>query len=76
MGSQISVMEPSQYVTESQNIFYLSVYLSIYLFIYLSVLGLHCCAWDFFSCGKWGLLFIAVHRLLVAVASLVVERGL
>ena len=25
----------------------------IYLFI-LAVLGLHCCAWAFSSCGKWG----------------------
>ena len=35
------------------------------------MLGLHCCAWAFSSCSKWGLLFIAVHELLSAVTSLV-----
>ena len=30
----------------------------------------------FSSCGKWGLLFVAVRRLLIAVASLVAEHGL
>ena len=49
----------------------------------MTVLGLHCCAWAFSSCGEWGLffvgerglLFVAVHGLLIAVASLVAERG-
>ena len=49
------------------------LYLFIYLFIYL---GLRCCAQAFSSCGEWGLLFVAVHSLLIAVASLVVEHGL
>ena len=49
----------------------------IYLFIYLlSVLGLLCCARAFSSCGERGLLFVAVRRLLIAVASLVAEHGL
>ena len=50
----------------------------IYLFIYLflAVLGLHFCARAFSSCGERGLLFIAVRRLLIAVASLVAEHGL
>ena len=49
----------------------------IYLtYLFLAALGLHCCAWAFSSCGEWGLLFVAVHGLLVAVASLVVEHGL
>ncbi|XP_057593858.1 oxidoreductase NAD-binding domain-containing protein 1 isoform X3 [Hippopotamus amphibius kiboko] len=30
----------------------------------------------FSSCGEWGLLFVAVHRLLIAVASLFVEHWL
>ena len=30
----------------------------------------------FSSCGERGLLFVAVHRLLIAVASLVAEHGL
>ena len=60
---------------------YLTVFLGflkIYLFIYLflAVLGLHCCAWAFSSCGERGLLFVAVRGLLIAVASLVAEHGL
>ena len=44
----------------------------IYLyFLFLAVLGLRCCARAFFSCCEPGLLFVAVHRLLIAVASLV-----
>ena len=50
----------------------------IYLFIYLfmAVLGLRCFTWAFSSCGERGLLFIVVRRLLIVVASLVVEQGL
>ena len=53
-------------------------YLFIYLFVclFLAALGLHCCAWAFSSCGELGLLFVVVHGLLIAVASLVVEHGL
>ena len=29
----------------------------------------------FSSCGEWGLLFVAVHRLLTVLASLVAEHG-
>ena len=39
-----------------------------------AVLGLCCCAWAFSGCGEWGLLFIAVRGLLIAVASLVAEH--
>ena len=39
-------------------------------------LALHCFAQGFSSCGKWWLLFIAVHRLLIVVASLFAEHGL
>ena len=46
----------------------------IYLFIWL-LWGLHCFAWGFSSCGERGLLFAAVHGLIV-VASLVAEHGL
>ena len=42
---------------------------------FLAVLGLCCCMWAFSSCGKRGLLFIEVHRLLTVVASLAVEHG-
>ena len=57
-----------------------SILLFIYLFNlfkkFLAVLGLCCCMWTFSSCGKQGLLFVAVHRFLIAVASLVAEHGL
>ena len=36
----------------------------------MTALGLHCCAWAFSSCDEQGLLFIAVCRLLIVVASL------
>ena len=42
----------------------------------MAALGFCCCAWSFSSCGEQGLLFIVVHRLLIAVASLVMEHGL
>ena len=42
----------------------------------MAALGLHCCAWAFSSCSELGLLFIAVHGLLIAVASLVAQHGL
>ena len=35
-----------------------------------------CCVWAFSSCSEWGLLFIAVHSLLIVVVSLVAEHGL
>ena len=49
----------------------------IYLLILvLAALGLCSCAQSFSSCDERGLLFVAVHGLLIAVASLVVEHGL
>ena len=42
----------------------------------MAALGLRCCMWAFSSCGERGLLFVAVHGLLIAVASLVAEHGL
>ena len=45
-----------------------------YLFIYLAALGLGCCVRDFSSCGERGLLFVAVHGLLIVVASLIAEH--
>ena len=55
--------------------FFFFLNLFIYLFI-LAVLGLCCCSWAFSSCGEQGLLFVAVHGLLIVVASLVAEHGL
>ena len=50
------------------------MYLFIYLFI--AVLGLPCYTWAFSSCSERGILFLVVCRLLIEVASLVVEHGL
>ena len=47
-----------------------------FIYLFLAALGLRCCVGALSSCGEWGLLFIAVHGLLIAVASLVVEHGL
>ena len=54
--------------------FFFLNYLFIYLF--LAVLGLSFCVQAFSSCGEWGPLFIAVHGLLIVLASLVVEHRL
>ena len=49
----------------------------IYLFIYLflAALGLCCCAWASSSCGEWGLLFVVVRGLLIAVLLLLRSTG-
>ena len=60
---------PTFFIYLFLNYFFLSV-------LFLAVLGLHCCARACSSCGKWGLLFVAVRGFLIAVASLVVELGL
>ena len=46
-----------------------------FIYLFLAVLG-HCCTRAFSSGGEQELIFIAVHRLLIAVASLVAEHGL
>ena len=56
------------------NTFYLLFFFLIYLF--MTVLGLRCCMQSFSSYGKRGLLFVEVHGLLIAVASLVAEHRL
>ena len=50
--------------------------INLFIYLFLAVLGLRCCAWAFSSCGERGLLFVAVHELLIVVASLVAEHGL
>ena len=50
--------------------------INLLIYFFLAVLGLHCCAWAFSSCGERGLLFVAVHGLLIVVASLVAEHRL
>ena len=47
-----------------------------FIYLFLAVLGLRCCVRAFSSCSEWGLLFVAVRGLLIAVASLAVEHGL
>ena len=47
-----------------------------FIYLVLAVRGLHCYAWVFSSCGVQGLLFIAVCRLLISVASCVAEHRL
>ena len=42
----------------------------------MAALGLRRGVWAFSSCGERGLLFVAVHGLLIAVASLVAKHGL
>ena len=57
-------------------IFLFFFFFKIYLLCFLTVVGLHCCLQAFSSCGKQGLLFVALFRLLIVVASLVAEHRL
>ena len=50
--------------------------INLFIYLILAVLGLRCCVRAFSSCGEWGLHFIAVRGLLIAVASRVSEHGL
>ena len=54
----------------------LPVYFFLRVFIYLAALGLCCYTQAFSSFGESGLLFLAVRRLLVAVAPLAAENRL
>ena len=55
---------------------HLEGFFKILFYLSLDALGLCCCVPAFSSWGEWGLLFVAVRGLLIAVASLVVEHGL
>ena len=46
------------------------------VYTYIDCTGLCCCRQAFSSCREWGLFFVAVCRLLIAVASLVAEHRL
>ena len=48
----------------------------LFVYLFLAASGLCCCARAFSSCVEWELLFVAVHGLLNAVASLVTEHRL
>ena len=60
------------------NYYYLFLNLFIFkiIYLFLAALGLCCCVPASSSCSEQGLLFIAVHGLLAAVASLVAEHRL
>ena len=56
--------------------YFFNKFIYLIFFKFLVALGLCCCVRAFSSSGERGLLFIAVHGLLIAVASLVAELGL
>ena len=58
------------------NSFYIFNKFIYFIYLFLAALGLRCCVQASSSCGKWGLLFVAVHGLLIAVASLVAKHRL
>ena len=58
------------------SLFYFLLFFYKFIYLFLAALGFHCCAWAFPSCGEWELLFVGVHGVLIAVASLVAEHGL
>ena len=51
---------------------YLYIYIFNIIYSFLTALGLHWFVWIFSSCSEWKLLFVALHGLLIAVASLVI----
>ena len=55
--------------------FFFCMFLNLF-YLFLAALSLHGYAWAFSSCRERGLLLVEVHRLLIAVASLVAEHGL
>ena len=55
--------------------FFKFIYFNLFYFFW-AALGFPHCARAFSSCSERELLFVAVHGLLIAVASLVVEHGL
>ena len=55
----------------------LSYFLKIvFKFLFFGCFGSCCCTRAFSSCSEWGLLFVAVRGLLIAVASVVAEHGI
>ena len=62
--------------TNDQFLIFLFLINLLFIYLFLAALGLCCCVQVFSSCGEWGLLFVVVHGLLIAVASLVAEHRL
>ena len=56
--------------------FTLFLKINLFIYLFLAALDLCCCVQGFSSCGERGLVFVAVCRFLIAVASLVAEHGL
>ena len=56
--------------------FLFKFYVFIFIYLLLAVLGLCCCAGFSPVAASRGYALVAVHRLLVSVASLAVELGL
>ena len=54
----------------------LTLFIFYFIYLFLTVSGLRCRAPAFSGCSEWGLFFIAVCGLLIAVAFLVAEHGL
>ena len=50
-------------------------YMFAFFFFNSVALGLPCCTQAFSSCREWGLLFVMVPRLPIAMISLVEEHG-
>ena len=47
-----------------------------FIYLFMAALGLCCCARAFSAFGERGILFTAVHGLLIEVASFVADHGL
>ena len=74
MYMYIGLLEKQSVIrVSSMTFFFLNKF--ILFILLLVVLGLHCCT-RAFSSVEWGLLFVVVRGLLIAVVSLVVEHGL
>ena len=68
---------PQRHLIDSPRVFFcFCFFIFLFIYLFLAALGLRCCTRAFSSCGEQGLLFVAVCRLLISVASLVAEHGL
>ena len=70
------VLLPLNRTTSKVSVTDMCAHVSLFIYLFLAALGLRCCMWAFSSCSEWGLLFFAVHGLLIVVVSLVAEHGL
>ena len=67
---------PLFFVRVCEGLYYFFICYFLKFIFFLAALGLRCCVRAFSSCGEQSLLFVAVHGLLIGVASLVAEHGL